>query len=109
MASVEEVTDSNFAAFINSQEPVMVDFWAAWCGPCKMLSPIVEELATDLAGQLKVGKVNVDENPQVASKYGIMSIPSLLLFQGGEVVRQIVGYMPKRQLQAKIADLLPQP
>jgi len=71
-----------------------------------MLSPIVEELAADLSGQLKVGKLNVDDNPKTATQFGIMSIPTLLVFQGGQVVRQIVGYMPKRQLHAKIADLL---
>lgn len=108
MSTVHEVNDESFASFINSEQPVLIDFWAAWCGPCKMLSPIVEELANDLAGKLKVGKLNVDDSPKTASQFGIMSIPTLLVFQGGEVVRQIVGYMPKRQLSAKIEDLLPQ-
>jgi len=108
MSSVNEVSDGNFTEFIKGDQPVLIDFWAAWCGPCKMLSPVVEELAGELTGQLKVGKLNVDENPRTASQYGIMSIPTLLVFKGGEVVRQIVGYMPKRQLQAKLADLLPQ-
>lgn len=106
MSTVHEVDDSNFSTFLKSDEPVLIDFWAAWCGPCKMLSPIVEELAADLSGQLKVGKLNVDDNPKTATQFGIMSIPTLLVFQGGQVVRQIVGYMPKRQLHAKIADLL---
>ena len=107
MATVEAVTDQTFGAFVEAgEQPVLIDFWAPWCGPCKMLSPVVEELAGELAGQLKVGKLNVDENPQTASRFGIMSIPTLLVFQGGEVARQIVGFMPKRQLQAKIADLL---
>jgi len=109
MSAVCEVDDSSFAAFIVGDGPVLIDFWAAWCGPCKMLSPVVEELAQDLTGQLKVGKLNVDDSPKTASEFGIMSIPTLLVFQGGSVVRQIVGYMPKRQLHAKIADLLKQP
>ncbi|MCY0901858.1 MAG: thioredoxin [Firmicutes bacterium] len=106
MSAVHEVSDETFSGFIAGDQPVLIDFWAAWCGPCKMLSPVVEELAGDLTGKLKVGKLNVDDNPKTASQFGIMSIPTLLVFQGGEVVRQIVGYMPKRQLQAKIDDLL---
>jgi len=106
MSAVHEVSDDTFSGFITGDQPVLIDFWAAWCGPCKMLSPVVEELAGDLTGKLKVGKLNVDDNPKTASQFGIMSIPTLLVFQGGEVVRQIVGYMPKRQLQAKIEDLL---
>ncbi len=104
--AVQDVTDQNFASFIQGDTPVMIDFWAAWCGPCKLLSPIVDELGRDLQGKLKVGKLNVDENPQTASKFGIMSIPTLLVFKNGQAVRQIVGYMPKAQLQARIADLL---
>ena len=106
--SVQDVTDNDFKMFLQDEadRPVIIDFWAVWCGPCKMLSPIVVELAEEYPDQLKVGKLNVDENPQTASEFGIMSIPTLLVFKGGEVVRQIVGYMPKNQLKAKLADLL---
>ena len=107
MAIVQEVTDQTFAAFIQAEQPALIDFWAEWCTPCKMLSPVVEELAGELRGKLVVGRLNVDDNPRTAAHYGIMSIPTLLVFQGGEVVRQIVGFLPKRQLQAKLADLLP--
>ena len=108
MAAVHEVTDQSFKQFVEGDTPVLVDFWAEWCGPCKMLSPVVEELAAELSPRLKAGKLNVDDNPQTARELGIMSIPTLLIFQGGQVVRQIVGYMPKKQLHDKIADLLPQ-
>ncbi|MCI0181938.1 MAG: thioredoxin [Acidibacillus sp.] len=104
--AVQDVTDQSFASFIKGDLPVMIDFWAAWCGPCKLLSPIVEELGKDLQGKLKVGKLNVDENPQIAGQFGIMSIPTLVVFKDGKAVRQVVGYMPKAQLQARIADLL---
>jgi len=105
VANVQEVTDQSFSSFIQGEQPVLIDFWASWCGPCKMLSPIVEELAGDLKGKLKAGKLNVDDNPQTASQFGIMSIPTLLVFKRGAVVRQIVGYMPKAQLNAKLSDL----
>ena len=107
MAIVKEVTDQTFEAFIQSEQPVLIDFWAAWCGPCQMLSPVVEELAGEWQGKLVVGKLNVDDNPRTASHYGIMGIPTLLIFRGGEVVRKIVGFLPKHELQAKFADLLP--
>ncbi len=106
--SVQEVNDSNFSNFLKDDKgrAVMIDFWAVWCGPCKMLSPIVEELAHENPDKLKVGKLNVDDNPVTAGEYGIMSIPTLLVFKGGEVVRQIVGYMPKHQLKAKLGEML---
>ena len=107
VAVVTEVSDQTFAAFIQSEQPVLIDFWATWCAPCRMLSPVVVELAEELQGKLVVGKLNVDDNPRTAAQYGIMSIPTLLIFQKGEVVRQVVGFLPKRQLQAKLADLLP--
>ncbi len=106
MVAVQEVTDQNFSSFILSDTPVLIDFWAAWCGPCRLLSPIVDELGLDLGEKLKVGKLNVDENPQTSRQFGIMSIPTLLVFKQGKSVRQIVGYMPKDQLLARIADLL---
>lgn len=104
--SVQDVTDAEFASFLQDERPVMIDFWAVWCGPCKMLSPIVAELAEEYPTKLKVGKLNVDDNPRTAGEYGIMSIPTLLVYKDGKVDRQIIGYMPKNQLKAKLADLL---
>ena len=94
-----EVTDANFQAeVLDSDIPVIVDFWAAWCGPCRMVGPIVAEIAEDQGGKVKVGKLNVDENRETATKYGIMSIPTILLFEKGAVAKQIVGAMPKSAL-----------
>ena len=106
--SVLDVTDNDFTSFVQdeTERAVIIDFWAVWCGPCKMLSPIVVELAEEYPDKLKVGKLNVDENPKTAGEFGIMSIPTLLVFKGGEVVRQIIGYMPKNQLKAKLGDLI---
>lgn len=85
---------------------VMVDFWAVWCGPCRMIAPAVEELAKEYAGKIKVGKLNTDENPDVASKYKIMGIPTIMFFKDGQKIDQIVGAVPKHQLKAKIDALL---
>lgn len=85
---------------------VMVDFWAVWCGPCRMVAPTVEELAKEYAGKVKVAKLNTDENPDVASKYRIMGIPTIMFFKGGQKIDQIVGAVPKPQLKAKIDSLL---
>jgi thioredoxin 1 len=100
---VKEFTDANFAAeALKSPLPVIVDFWAEWCGPCKMLTPIIDEIAKDLAGKVVFGKVNVDESPQTAARYSINSIPSLLFIKGGQVVSQHTGLLAKKPLLDKI-------
>ncbi len=103
MGKTLELNDSNFDEAIKGDKPVLVDFWAEWCGPCKMIGPVVEELAGDYEGRAVVAKVNVDENPQVAGKYGIRSIPTLLVFKGGQIVDKQVGAVPKSVLAQKLA------
>lgn len=103
------VTDSTFdqEVIASSQEtPVLVDFWATWCGPCKMLSPLVEQIADEQGGKLKVVKMDVDDNQGTSSSFGIMSIPTLILFKGGQPVKQLVGYMPKDRILAQISQYL---
>ena len=101
------LTDDNFdTEVIGSDLPVLVDFWAEWCGPCKMIAPSLEELAGEFEGRAKIGKLDVDSNQVTAGKYGIRSIPSLLIFKGGEVADQIVGAVPKNQLQSKLENAL---
>jgi thioredoxin 1 len=107
MSEAIEFTDGNFEEeVLKSDKPCLVDFWAEWCGPCRMVGPIVEEIAKDYADKLKVGKLNVDQNGQTAAKYGIMSIPSLLIFDQGKVVDQIVGAAPKKQFVEKIDKIV---
>jgi thioredoxin 1 len=97
------ITDDTFdSEVLQSETPVVVDFWATWCGPCKMIAPILEEIATEYDGKVKITKLDVDSNNQTAGKYNIMSIPSLLFFKNGEVVDQVVGAIPKSQLLQRI-------
>lgn len=97
--NVFNVTDGDFEKeILNSETPALVDFWAAWCGPCRTVGPVVEELAGEYAGKVKVAKLNVDENKQTPSKYGVRGIPTLMLFKDGQVVDQIVGAVPKNRI-----------
>jgi len=105
--SLLHVTDKDFATeVLNSDLPVLVDFWATWCGPCRSISPIVEDLAKQFSGRLKVTKLNVDENPGTPSQYGVRGIPTLILFKGGKAVDQIVGAVPKAKLVTMIEKAL---
>lgn len=103
------LTDANFSEeVLNSDVPVLVDFWATWCGPCRMIAPIIEELAGEYEGRAKIGKVDVDNNSRVAAQFGIRSIPTLLFFKDGEVVAQQIGASPKRVLAEKLEALVEQ-
>ena len=103
MSAPVQVTDSTFEEMVvNSETPVLVDFWAEWCGPCKMIAPILDEIAKDMDGKLVIGKLDIDVNQDTAMAFGVMSIPTLLLFKKGEPVERIVGYQPKPQLVARL-------
>ncbi|MGA7839211.1 MAG: thioredoxin [Ignavibacteriaceae bacterium] len=101
------ISDDNFESeVLKSEQPVLIDFWAAWCGPCKMIAPVVEELAGEYDGKVKIGKLDVDNNQQTAIKYGVRSIPTLLVFKNGEVKETIIGAVPKAQIAQKLDSVI---
>jgi thioredoxin 1 len=105
MGNVTEFTESNFAQeVLQSNEPVLVDFWAPWCAPCRMIGPVIDELASEYRGAVKIGKVNIDDNPGPAQTYNVMNIPTLLVFKGGEVVERFVGVQSKAKLQKALDE-----
>ena len=107
MSEPVHITDDTFEAeVVQSAMPAIVDFWAAWCAPCHMIAPVLEEIAEEYDGQLKVAKLDVDQNPQVATQFGVMSIPTMILFKDGEAVERLIGYMPKERLLEKITPHL---
>jgi len=106
MKATIEINETNFASeVLQASQPVLVDFWAAWCGPCKMVAPLLDEIAAEQAGRVKIGKVNVDEQPALAARFGIQSIPTLLYFAGGELRDQTIGVTGKRAMVAKLEKL----
>ena len=107
MADVQQISDDTFQTeVLQASEPVLIDFWAPWCGPCRAIAPIVEELAGTYSGKLKVVKMNVDDNPRTPQRYGVRGIPNLILFQGGQVKEQITGAVPKAQLVRAITSVM---
>ncbi|WP_353988741.1 thioredoxin [Ruicaihuangia caeni] len=105
--TAKAVTDSSFQSdVLDAQKPVLVDFWAEWCGPCRMVSPILDQIAAEHGEKLEIVKLNVDENPQTAMKYQITSIPALKVFRGGEVVKTVIGAKPKHALEADLAEFI---
>lgn len=107
MAEITTVSDDNFqAAVVEADTPVLVDFWAPWCGPCRMVAPVLEEIQQERGDALRIVKLNVDENPETAAKFQVMSIPTLILFKNGEVAHKVVGALPKRRLVAELEPVL---
>ncbi len=105
--SVSEVTDANFQSeVVEADKPVLVDFWAPWCGPCRMVAPVLEELAGERGDELKIVKLNVDENQQTAASFEVLSIPTLILFRNGQVAKKVIGAYPKKRLEAELEPAL---
>jgi thioredoxin 1 len=105
--SIGQLTDSNFESeVLSSEKPVLVDFWAVWCGPCKMVEPELEKLAEEKSEELRIGRLNVDDNRDIAVKYGITAIPTMILFKKGQVVKKLIGVMPKDKILTEISQFL---
>src|SRR5215467_30912 len=105
--NIKHVSDASFEKdVLQSQTPVLVDYWAEWCGPCKMIAPVLEDLAADMAGKLTVAKVNIDDNPQTPTKYGVRGIPTMILFKGGQVAATKIGALPKSKLYEWVESVL---
>ena len=107
MGQLNQITDAAFDSEIRGDTPVLVDFWAEWCGPCRMVAPVLEQIAVEQVGKLKIVKLNVDENQQTPMQFGVSGIPTMILFKDGEMVERIVGFMPKPQLMKRIEPHLP--
>ena len=107
MGQLTQITDAAFETEIRGETPVLVDFWAEWCGPCRMVAPVLEQIAAEQTGKLKIVKLNVDENQQTPMQFGVTGIPTMILFKDGEAVERIVGFMPKPQLLKRIEPHLP--